>query len=72
MFKFIDLQKRCCLTCQYFRGARRVEVIGRQTFIDYDSTMGKCGIFNNVPKQVGDPADMTSFCRYKRWIELPD
>ena len=72
MFKFIDLQKRCCLTCQYFRGTRRVEVIGRQTFIDYDSTMGKCGIFNNVPKQVGDPANATSFCRYKRWVELPD
>ena len=72
MFKFIDLQKKCCITCQYFRGKRKVEIIGRQTFIDYDSTMGNCGIFNNVPKQVGDPADTTSYCRYKRWIELPD
>ncbi len=72
MFKFIDLQKKCCLTCQYFRASRRVEVIGRQTFVDYDKIQGTCGIFNNVPRLISDPAGATSFCRYKRWIELPD
>ena len=72
MFKFINLQKKCCLTCQYFKGARRVEVIGRQTFIDYDNPQGACGVFNNTPRLINDSANATSFCRYKRWIELPD
>jgi len=72
MFKFIDLQKKCCLTCQYFKGTRRVEVIGRQTFIDYDNPKGACGIYNNFPKLINEPANATSFCRYKRWVDLPD
>ena len=72
MFKFIDLQKKCCITCQYFRGKRRVEVIGRQTFIDYDNPQGTCGVFENAPKLVNQPANATSYCRYKRWVELPD
>lgn len=72
MFKFIELQKKCCLTCQYFKGTRRVEVIGRQTFIDYDNPKGACGIYNNFPKLISEPANATSFCRYKRWVDLPD
>ena len=72
MFKFIELQKKCCLTCQYFKGTRRVEVIGRQTFIDYDNPQGACGVFNNTPRLINDPANATSFCRYKRWVDLPD
>lgn len=71
-FKFPDIQRRCCLTCQHFRGRRAVEVIGRQTFIDYDSTTGNCGVFNNVPKLITEPAGVVSYCRYKRWIDLPD
>ena len=71
MFKFVDLEKKCCITCQYFRGRRRVEVIGRQTFIDYDDPQGTCGVFENVPKLVNNPADAVSYCRYKRWVELP-
>ena len=72
MFKFIDLQKKCCITCQFFRGQRRVEVFGRQTFIDYDKQQGNCGVFNNVPKLINEPANATSYCRYKRWVDLPD
>ena len=72
MFKFIDLQKKCCLTCQFFKGQRKVEVIGRDTFIDYVSTQGCCGVFNNTPRLINDPANATSFCRYKRCVELPD
>ena len=72
MFKFPDIQRKCCITCQYFKGRRSVEMIGRQFLIDYESTMGICGIFNNVPKQINEPANVVSYCRYKRWLELPD
>ena len=72
MYKFSDLQKECCLTCQFFRGQRRVEVIGRQTFIDYDNPQGTCSIFENVPKLINVPAHAVSYCRYKRWVDLPD
>lgn len=72
MFKSNDLQKKCCLTCQYFKIRRKVEVIGSQVFIDYDSSTGNCGIFNNFPYVVTQPANMSSTCRYKRWVQLPD
>ena len=72
MFKSNDLQKKCCLTCQYFKIRRKVEIIGSQVFIDYDSSTGNCGIFNNFPYVVNQPANMTSTCRYKRWVQLPD
>ena len=72
MFKSYDLDARCCLTCHYFKIRRKVEIIGRQVCIDYDSTSGRCGFFNDFPKVVNNPADMTSTCRYKRWVELPD
>ncbi|MBQ9771606.1 MAG: hypothetical protein IJW23_07255 [Lentisphaeria bacterium] len=72
MFKFIDLQRKCCITCQHFRGKRKVEVIGRQVFIDYESNTGACGVYNNFPKIINEPANMASYCRYKRWTQLPD
>ncbi len=72
MFKFIDLQKKCCITCQFFRGQRRVEVIGRQTFNDYDKPQRNCCVFNNFPKLINEPANAVSYCRYKHWVELPD
>lgn len=72
MFKSCDLNAKCCLTCQYFKIRRSVEIIGGKVFIDYDSTSGACGCFNNFPKVVNSPANMTSTCRYKRWVELPD
>lgn len=72
MFKSFDLHKKCCLTCHYFRVRRSVEVIGTQTCINYDNTNGQCGIYNNFPQIVNTPANMTSYCRYKRWVELPD
>ena len=72
MFKSYDFQKRCCLTCHYFKIRRNVEVIGSQVCINYDSSNGNCGIYNNFPQVINTPAGMTSYCRYKRWVELPD
>jgi len=72
MFKFSDIQKRCCLTCQFFRMNRNVEVIAGKVFINYESTKGGCGLYNNFPKLINEPAGMVSFCKYKRWVELPD
>ena len=72
MFKSYDLQKKCCLTCQFFKINRKVEIIGTSVCIGYDGTTGNCGIFNNFPKVVNTPANATSTCRYKRWVELPD
>ena len=71
MFKFKDLHKEICLTCQYFDTPRRVQVIGRDTFIDYDKDTGGCRLFNNMMRICNTKAGITSFCHYKRWVELP-
>ncbi len=71
MFKFHDLQKECCLTCQFFKAKRKVEVIGQGTFIDHDGNGGCCKVYNNFKYPYNQPAKITSFCQYKRWIELP-
>ncbi len=72
MFKFADLDKRICLTCQYFTGRRNVEVIGSKMFIEYETDKGTCRIFNNFPVIINEPAGRVHWCKYKRWTQLPD
>jgi len=71
MFKHHQLEQEICLTCQYFRIPRRVEVIGSKMFIDYNASMGNCQLFQNVPRVCTCKANSVSFCHYKRWVELP-
>jgi len=72
MFKFYDLNKEICLTCHYFDTERKVEVIGRLTLIDHNGKLGKCKMYNNFQMQWINKAKCLSFCRYKRWYDLPD
>ena len=72
MFKFADLDKRICLTCQYFTGRRNVEVIGDKMFIEYEKDKGTCRIFNNFPVIINESAGRVHWCKYKRWTQLPD
>ena len=67
-----DFDKQICLTCQHFRIGRRVKSIGRNIFIEYDSVKGGCGLFNDFPKLWNERVIGVSFCRYRRWVELPD
>ena len=67
-----DLDAKICLTCQHFRIGRRVKSIGRNIFIEYDSTKGGCSLFNNFPKLCNELVTGVSFCHYRRWVELPD
>ena len=71
MFKFHELDRSVCLTCQYFKGKRKVEVIGRKMFIDFDKNNGNCRIFNDFPVIVNTRAGHCSWCHYKRWSQLP-
>jgi hypothetical protein len=71
MFKFADLQKEICLTCQYYNIPRRIEVIGSKMFIDYDSSTGGCKLCNNFPKPCTSKPFSGHWCHYKRWVELP-
>ena len=71
MFKFHELDKEICLTCQYYDTPRRVEVIGNKVFIDFDKTTGNCKLFNSIMRINTCKAGSTSFCHYKRWVELP-
>ena len=71
MFKFHELNREICLTCHYFDIPRRIEVIGRQVFIDYDATTGGCKLFNNFPRVCTCKPFTGHYCRYKRWLELP-
>ena len=71
MFKFADLNREICLTCHYYKIPRRIEVIGKKVFIDYDKTMGGCGLFNDFPKVCTCRPFSGGFCHYKRWLELP-
>ena len=66
-----DLDKEICLTCQYFKVGRRLKNIGGRLFIEYDATKGGCGVYNNFPKLVNERVVGLSFCRYRRWTELP-
>lgn len=68
-----NLNDKICLTCQHFKGCpRRVKSIGRSLFIEYDTTKGGCGLFNNFPKLWNERVIGVSFCHYTRWRELPD
>ena len=71
MFKFAELQKEICLTCQYYNIPRRIEVIGTKMFIDFDASTGGCSLQNNFPKPYTSKPFTGSWCHYKRWIELP-
>ena len=71
MFKFHELDRKVCLTCQYFNGTRKLEVIGRQLFIDYEKTTGTCRLYRDFPVIINAPGDRCSWCHYKRWVELP-
>ena len=71
MFKFADLDKKICLTCHYYRINRKVEVIGSKVFIDHDGSTGCCGLLPTVKRNLNSPPIQGSFCKYKRWLELP-
>ncbi|MBQ4480901.1 MAG: hypothetical protein II943_09705 [Victivallales bacterium] len=71
MFKFHELDRKVCLTCQYFKGERRLEVIGSKLFIDFDKNTGACKLWHDFPVVVNAPGDRCSWCHYKRWVELP-
>ena len=71
MFKFAELDKSICLTCQYFKGKRKVEVIGRKMFIDYEKDKGNCRLFNDFPVIITIKAGHCDWCQYKRWNHLP-
>ena len=71
LFLFHDLDKRICLTCQYYLIERNIKVVGRQVFIEHSGKTGNCSIFNNFPRALACPANSTSYCHYKRWNELP-
>ena len=66
MFKFHELDRSVCLTCQYFKGKRKVEVIGRKMFIDFEKNTGNCRIFNDFPVIITTRAGHCSWCHYKR------
>ncbi|MCQ2351925.1 MAG: hypothetical protein MJ033_00415 [Victivallaceae bacterium] len=66
-----NIEKECCLTCQHFKVGRRLKVMGRNLFIEYDSVLGACKLFNNFPKGIECRPMTGSFCRYKKWVELP-
>ena len=72
MFKFHELERSVCLTCQHFKGKRKVEVIGRKLFIDHDKNAGNCRIFNDFPVIITTRAGHCDWCHYKRWNQLPD
>ena len=71
MFKFHELDRSVCLTCQHFKGKRKVEVIGRKMFIDFEKNTGNCRIFNDFPVIISTHAGHCSWCHYKRWNQLP-
>lgn len=72
-FRTMFTNQKICLTCQHFKGVERhLLAFGSNLFIDYDKTMGKCGIFNDFPKLINEKAGLVSFCHYTRWRELPD
>lgn len=71
MFKFADLDKKICLTCHYYRINRKVEAIGGKLFIDHDGSTGCCGLLPTVKRNLNSPPIQGTFCKYKRWLELP-
>ena len=71
-FLFHDLDRKICLTCQYFCNCEReVKMVGNKMFIAYEKDLGACSIRNNFPVVLNVPANASTFCRYKRWVELP-
>ena len=67
-----DHDRKICLTCQHFRIGRRLRSIGRNLFVEYDAQLGGCGLFNDFPKPWNARVADVSFCRYRRWVQLPD
>lgn len=66
-----DFNRETCLTCQHCKIGRRMKSIGRDYFIEYDSITGNCKLFNNYPTQINNKLT-TTWCHYRRWVELPD
>lgn len=68
MLKTFEIDKKSCITCEYYNINRSVEFQNQRPYIAHDTTQGKCRVRNNCL--------MTFFvvipCKeYKRWHQLP-
>ena len=71
MFKFADLNKEICLTCHYYKINRRIVSVGGKIFLEHDGSTGCCGLQPAVKRNLNSPPIQGTFCKYKRWMELP-
>lgn len=74
---FFDLDRKICLTCQYFQIDRQIVTFGPKVGISYSGSLSTCSIGRDqhgrpFPRAWGFPSTPgAAGCHYKRWIELP-
>ena len=69
-----DINRKCCLTCQYYDRDRTINVIVNRYCIEYDNAYGihgTCSMRNGQVMPHDHPAVNAAHCVYRRWIELP-